>query len=145
MIRYITNQASLLLIENYLDNQILSTSKPSNEKKSSLVFFSNIYLYYHINNHIYVDINHIIANMTANPYQFQIIYDKFRWMICYTTEQKRSLIDIPSMTKIILSQNCPFSRRFKLECRFYGKIFALLLLLLACYNTQMNYQLMLLD
>ena len=146
MIRYITDTPTLTLIEQYLDNQVPHRVQqridlgPSTiicqQKRSVLNFISNTYLYYHINNRMYVDINHIISSLISSPCYFRCTYRKFADKIRHTIWTldadnilvKRDLIDIKTMVEIILSQNCLFSTRFKLESRFYANIFLIWLL-----------------
>jgi len=137
LVKYITDGPTVNIIENYLDelNIFYNREEHTNTitmptislNKTAFIFFSNIYLYYHLNDQIYVDIEHIVSNLVSTEQQKNQIMRNYRDLIRHQflvmssngRANQRNLIDIETMARIILSFNNPMSRRFLLECKFY--------------------------
>lgn len=136
------NDSDIFLLETFLDNQVpLFISNKNNEMFSNInnesdkknivkkvsKFDSNIYLYYYVDKKYYVDINHIISNLTNNDEEYKNVFREFSEYICqsiWTPKEngkfiKRELIDLQTMGRIILKFNGKFSSLFMYECMFH--------------------------
>lgn len=105
---YIDDIDTVLLIESYLDKlaKINIFEKGEHVKKHAFVFNTNMYVYYEINNKLYVDVNHITASMNSTDIFEKELID-------------RDLIDINTMGSIIISYDCDFQKNFKKELMTY--------------------------
>ena len=125
------NPDQILEIESALDSMVpsflytnnLSAQKNPKLSKSAKLFGGNKYLFYLVDDKIYVDIHHIISNLTNDSLTNQKIFRDFSeeisfpiWCPKQNKLVRRELIDYSTMTKMILSHQCDFSDTFRLEC-----------------------------
>lgn len=125
------------LFENVIAN-ILQTPP----KKCSYIFHTNMYVFYQIAGRYYVDINHVISNLTQKQSQYMETLRVFSNEIVYLVEpnntngtndsngtnghaRKRYLVSPDTMGRIVLAyKNRPndFYNTFMMECYVYLSI-----------------------
>lgn len=99
-------------------------------------FGTNMYLFYYYNNKWYIDIHHILSLMDLSLESFVLELQKYypecalsMWIlrgdgVCVY----RKLIDLETMTKIILSFDSNFTRYFRAECIYHMAIIYILIM-----------------
>ena len=96
-------------------------------KRFAYIFGNNYYLFYQIDNKIYVDIQHVISNLGLCLDEYKHKYHDFSefitnslWDVRFDgTLVRRELIDFHTMGRLILSVDSEFTRTFRLQCALY--------------------------
>lgn len=103
-------------------------------------FGTNMYLFYYYNNKWYIDIHHVLSLMDLSLESFVSELQKYypecalsMWIlrgdgVCVY----RKLIDLETMTKIILSFDSNFTRCFRAEC-IYNMVIIYILIIYQVY------------
>lgn len=144
--KLITDQLIIDNIENILDNNspdfiietsnIIASNIPitniitdliNSTQKYVHIICGNIYVYYVINNCIYVDLCHILSSMLFSQEEYINLLQKyspdinlFQWILKNNgTYIRRQLINMSTLNKIMIQCNNNFTLNYKIGCLYY--------------------------